>query len=46
MLKSILCDYSDVYILANGKINITGVGDDVTKMRQTFEKDKEVAMKK
>ena len=28
MLKSSLCDYSDAYILAKGKITITGAGDD------------------
>ena len=28
MLKSILCDYSDAYILVKGKITITGAGDD------------------
>ena len=28
MLKSSLCDYSDVYILVKGKIKITGAGAD------------------
>ena len=28
MLKSSLCDYSDVYILFKGTITITGAGDD------------------
>ena len=28
MLKSSLCDYSDVYILVKGKITITGAGAD------------------
>ena len=28
MLKSSLCDYSDVYILVKGKIRITGEGAD------------------
>ena len=28
MLKSSLCDYSDVYILVKGKITITRAGDD------------------
>ena len=28
MLKSSLCDYSDVYFLAKGKITITGAGAD------------------
>ena len=27
MLKSSLCDYSDVYILPKGRITITGAGD-------------------
>ena len=28
MLKPNLCDYSDAYILVQGKITITGAGDD------------------
>ena len=28
MLKSNLCDYADAYILGNGRITITGAGDD------------------
>ena len=28
MIRSDLCDYSDAYILVNGTIKITGVGDD------------------
>ena len=28
MLKSILCDYSDAYMLVKGNITITGAGDD------------------
>ena len=28
MLRSILCDYSDTYILASGTIGITGAGAD------------------
>ena len=44
MLKSSLCDYSDAYILVNGKIIITGVGDSSTA-RQADERDKGVAFK-
>ena len=44
MLKSSLCDYSDVHILAEGKISITGTGDD-TAARQADERDKAVAFK-
>ena len=44
MLKSSLCDYSDLYILAKGKITITGAGDDVAA-RQADERDKSVAFK-
>ena len=33
MLKSSLCDYSDPYILAKGKIAITGAGDDPAARR-------------
>ena len=29
MLRSNLCDYADAYILVNGRITITGAGDDV-----------------
>ena len=28
MLRSNLCDYADAYILVNGRITITGAGDD------------------
>ena len=28
MLRSNLCDYADAYILVNGRIAITGAGDD------------------
>ena len=28
MLKSSLCDYSDAYALAKGRITITGTGND------------------
>ena len=44
MLKSSLCDYSDTYILAKGKITITGAGDDAAA-RQADESDKGVAFK-
>ena len=44
MLKSSLCDYSDAYILVNGKISITGVGDSAAA-RQADERDKGVAFK-
>ena len=30
MLRSIICDYADAYILAKGTITITGAGDDAT----------------
>ena len=44
MLKSSLCDYSDVYILAKGKITITVAGAD-TATRQVDERDKGVPFK-
>ena len=44
MLKSSLCDYSDVYILVIGKITITGRGHDAAA-RQADERDKGVAFK-
>ena len=44
MLKSSLCDYSDVNILVKGKITIRGVGDDGAA-RQADEIDKGVAFK-
>ena len=44
MLKSSLCDYSDIYILVKGKITITGGGADDTA-RQADERDKSVAFK-
>ena len=44
MLRSSLCDYSDAYILVNGKIRITGAGDDAAA-RQADERDKGVAFK-
>ena len=44
MLKSILCDYSDPYILVKGKIIITGAAADAAA-RQADERDKGVAFK-
>ena len=44
MLKSNLCDYADAYILAKGKITITGAGDD-DDARQADERDKGVIFK-
>ena len=44
MLKSSLCDYSDVYILVKRRITITGRGADVAA-RQADERDKGVAFK-
>ena len=44
MLKSTLCDYSDVYILVKGTITITGAGTDAAA-RQADERDKGVAFK-
>ena len=41
MLKSSLCDYSDVYILMKRTITITGAGDDAAA-RQADEKNKVV----
>ena len=44
MLKSSLCGYSDAYILAKGKVTITGAGDDAAA-RQVDEREKGVAFK-
>ena len=44
MLKSSLCDYSDVYILIKGTITITGAGADAAA-RQADERDKGVVFK-
>ena len=44
MLKSSLCDYGHVYILGQGKIAITEVGNDATA-RQTDERNKGVIFK-
>ena len=39
MLRSNLCDYADTYILVNGRITITGGGDDGVA-RRTDERNK------
>ena len=44
MLKSNLCDYADAYILVNGRVTITGAGDDAAA-RQADERDKGVTFK-
>ena len=44
MLKSSLCDYSDAYILVNGKITIAGEGA-TAAARQADERDKGVVFK-
>ena len=44
MLKSSLCGYSDAYILAKGRITITGAGDDAAA-RQAKERNKGVIFK-
>ena len=44
MLKSSLCDYSDVYILVKGMITVNGRGADAAA-RQADERDKGVAFK-
>ena len=44
MLKSILCDYSDAYILVKGSITIAGEGVDAAA-RQADERDKGIAFK-
>ena len=44
MLRSNLCDYADAYILANGRITITGAGDDGAA-RRADERDKGVPFK-
>ena len=41
MLRSNLCYYADAHILVNGKITITGAGDDAAE-RQADERDKSV----
>ena len=44
MLKSILCDYSDAYILVKGKITIAGAGADAAA-RQADERNKGMIFK-
>ena len=44
MLKSSLCDYSDVYILVKGRTTTEGAGADAAA-RQADERDKGVAFK-
>ena len=44
MLKSSLCDYSDVYVLVKGITTITGAGADAAA-RQADERDKQVYLK-
>ena len=44
MLRSNFCDYADAYILVNGRITITGAGDNGAA-RRTDERDKGVAFK-
>ena len=44
MLRSNLCYYGDAYILVNGRITITGAGDDAAE-RQADERDKGVTFK-
>ena len=44
MLRSNLCDYADAYILVNGRITITGAGDDGAA-RRAGERDKGVTFK-
>ena len=45
MLKSILCDYADAYILIKGTITITGAGDGAAA-RRADERNKGVIFKK
>ena len=45
MLKSILCDYADAYILIKGTIKITGAGD-AAAARRADERNKGVIFKK
>ena len=44
MLRSNFCDYADAYILVNGRITITGAGDNGAA-RRADERDKGVAFK-
>ena len=45
MLKSILCDYKDAYILVKGRTTISGEGADVAA-RRADERNKVVIYKK
>ena len=46
ILRSNLCDYSDIYILVKGTITITGDGDgDDDSAKRTDERDKRVIFK-
>ena len=45
MLRSNLCDYADVYILAKGTITITGAGDDDDAAKRLDERNKGVIFK-
>ena len=45
MLKSNLCDYSDAYILAKGRITVTGAGANNAVEIQADERDKGVVFK-
>ena len=44
MLKSSLCDYSDPYILAKGRITIAKAGDNV-RARQADERNRGITFK-
>ena len=44
VLKSSLCDYSNVYILVKGRKSVTGAGDDAVS-RRADERDKGVIFK-
>ena len=45
MLRSNLCDYADVQILAKGTITITGAGDDDDAAKRLDERNKGVIFK-
>ena len=44
MLRSNLCDYADAYIPVNGRITITGAGDDGAARGRADERDKGVIL--
>ena len=44
MSRSNLCDYANAYILVNGRITITGAGDDAAT-RRADQRDKGVTFK-